>query len=99
MKNAQRREDMLATQVEVTGRKCRLHPMTSSRHSRLPAIRAKAALAIVVSAYSEGMHSALKDGKHRGIYAVCAPGASRFARRAKPTANSKVKRTSRSRAA
>src|SRR6516162_2232828 len=42
---------------------------------------------------------ALKAGKHRGIYTGCAPGASRFARRAKPTANPKVECTSRSRAA
>jgi hypothetical protein len=49
--------------------------------------------------YFEGIHLALKNGKHRGIYAVCAPGASRFARRAKPTVNPKVECTSRSRAA
>jgi hypothetical protein len=49
--------------------------------------------------YFERIHLALKAGKHRGIYGGCAPGASRFARRAKPTANPKVERTSRSRAA
>jgi serine/threonine protein kinase len=42
---------------------------------------------------------ALKAGKHRGIYTGCAPGASRFARRAKPTGNPKVECASRSRAA
>ena len=47
--------------------------------------------------YSERIH--LKAGTHRGIYEGCAPGASRFARRAKPTAYPKVERTSRSRAA
>src|SRR5215475_2339028 len=36
------------------------------------------------------IHLGLKAGKHRGTYVVCAPGASRFARRAKPTANPKV---------
>ena len=45
------------------------------------------------------IHLALKAGKHRGIQTVCASGASRFARRAKPTANPKVRCTSRSRAA